>query len=121
MFTDPWSLDGGLNAYGSLGIHVAADGTIDNAWPAMPAYAAGLSSGMRIVAVNGRRFSTDDLKRVIAASKDTSGPIELIVENGSYFKTIQVNYRGGLRYPHLERVSGGNGDILADIAAPRVK
>ena len=26
MFTDPWALDGGLNAYGSLGIHVTADG-----------------------------------------------------------------------------------------------
>ena len=31
MFTDPWALDGGLNALGSLGIHVAADGTVDNA------------------------------------------------------------------------------------------
>jgi predicted metalloprotease with PDZ domain len=120
MFTEPWSLDGGLNAYGSLGIHVAADGTVDNAWPGLPAYASGLSSGMRIIAVNGRRFSTDELKRAIAASKGAQGPIELIVENGSYFRTIPVNYRGGLRYPHLERVSGGK-DLLAEIAAPRVK
>jgi predicted metalloprotease with PDZ domain len=120
MFTDPWALDGGLNAFGSLGIHVAGDGTVDNAWPGLPAYAAGLSNGMRIVAVNGRRFSTDDLRRAIAASKDTQGPIELIVENGSYFRTLQINYHGGLRYPHLERVSGGQ-DLLAAIAAPRVK
>src|SRR5204863_159876 len=68
MFTDPWALDGGLNAYGSLGIHVGSDGTIDNAWPSRPAYAAGISNGMKIIAVNGRRFSTDELKRALAAS-----------------------------------------------------
>ena len=121
MFTEPWTLDGGLNAYGSLGVHVGSDGTIDNAWPAMPAYAAGVSSGMKIIAVNGRRFSTDDLKRAIAASKTATGPLELIVENGSYFKTVKVEYHGGLRYPHLERVATGGTDILADIAAPRAK
>ena len=121
MFTDPWSLDGGLNAYGSLGVHVTADGTVDNAWPSTPAYAAGVSNGMRIVAVNGRRFSTDELKRAIAATKVASAaPLELILENGSYFKTVRVDYHGGLRYPHLERVDG-KPDVLADIAAPRVK
>ena len=29
--------------------------------------------------------------------------MELIVENGGYFKTVKVDYHGGLRYPHLER------------------
>ena len=119
MFTDPWSLDGGLNAYASLGAHVAADGTVDNAWPSRPAYTAGLSNGMRIIAVNGRRFSTDELKRAIAGS--TAAPIELIVENGSYFRTLTLDYKGGLRYPHLERVPGASADLLAEIAAPRVK
>ena len=37
MFSDPWALDGGLNALASLGIHVTADGTVDNAWPGAPA------------------------------------------------------------------------------------
>src|SRR5262245_24343231 len=120
IFTDPWSLDGGLNAYGSLGIHVGSDGMVDNAWPGRPAYAAGISNGMKIVAVNGRRFSNDELKRAIRASKDAADPLELIVENGSYFRTIKVDYHGGLRYPHLERVSA-SADVLAEIAAPRVK
>ena len=56
IFTDPWALDGGLNAYGSLGMHVGADGTVDDAWPGRPGYEAGISNGMKIVAVNGRRF-----------------------------------------------------------------
>jgi predicted metalloprotease with PDZ domain len=119
MFTDPWSVDGGLNAYASLGIHVSSDGTVDNAWPSKAAYTSGLSNGMRLIAVNGRRFSIDELKRAIAASKDATEPIELIVENGSYIRTVKVDYHGGLRYPHLERV--GNVDVLAEIAAPRVK
>jgi predicted metalloprotease with PDZ domain len=120
IFTDPWSLDGGVNALGSLGIHVTADGTVDNAWPDRPAYTGGLSNGMKIVAVNGRRFSSDEFKRAIAASKTATTPLELIVENGSYFKTVKIDYHGGLRYPHLERVAGKD-DVLTQIAAPRVR
>jgi predicted metalloprotease with PDZ domain len=120
MFTDPWALDGGLNALGSLGIHVAADGTVDNAWPGFPAYKAGISSGMKIVAVNGRRFSIDDLRRTIGASKETQAPMTFIIENGSYFTVATVDYHGGLRYPHVERVAGTE-DVLTRIAAPRVK
>jgi predicted metalloprotease with PDZ domain len=120
MFTDPWSLDGGLNALGSLGIHVTTDGTVDNAWPGLPAFAAGVSNGMKIVAVNGRRFSNDELKRAIAGTKTAATPMELIVENGSYFKTVRIDYHGGLRYPHFERVAGKE-DGLTPIAAARVK
>jgi predicted metalloprotease with PDZ domain len=120
MFTDPWSLDGGVNALASLGLHVTAEGTVDNAWPGLPAYTAGVSNGMRIVAVNGRRFSSDEFTRALAASRTATTPLELIVENGSYFKTVAVDYHGGLRYPHLERAAGKE-DVLTQIAAPRVK
>jgi len=75
---------------------------------------------MKIVAVNGRRFSVDELKRAIEASKDAKTPLSLIVENGSYFTVAQVDYHGGARYPHLERVAGAS-DVLTTIAAPRQK
>jgi predicted metalloprotease with PDZ domain len=120
VFTDPWALDGSLNAYGSIGIHVTSDGTVDDAWPGRPAYAAGVSNGMKIIAVNGRRFSVDALKRAIAGSKDTKTPLELIVDNAGYFKVVSVDYDGGLRYPHLERVAGTN-DLLTSIATPRTR
>jgi len=120
MFTDPWALDGGLNAFASLGIHVTADGAVDDAWPGAPAYTAGVSSGMKIVAVNGRKFSIDELKRAISGSKSTTSPLEFIVENGGYFKVVSVNYHDGLRYPHLEPVAG-KADMLTTIAAARVK
>src|SRR5262249_470093 len=106
IFTDPWALDGSLNAYGSLGIHIMSDGTVDDAWQGRPAYAAGISNGMKIVAVNGRRFSVDELKRAIIGSKDSKIPMEFIVDNAGYFKVVRVDYHGGLRYPHLERVVG---------------
>lgn len=120
MFTDPWALDGSLNAYGSLGIHVAADGTVDDGWLGLPAYAAGIANGMKIVAVNGRRFSVDELKRAIAGSKDAKTPMEFIVDNAGYFKVVSVDYHGGLRYPHLERMVGAI-DLLATIAARRTQ
>ena len=74
MFTDPWSLDGSVNALGSLGIHVTADGMVDDGWPGAPAYAAGISNGMKIVAVNGRRFSADELRRAIAGVEQAGRP-----------------------------------------------
>jgi predicted metalloprotease with PDZ domain len=120
IFTDPWALDGSLNAYGSLGMHVAVDGTVDNAWPTRPAYAAGISNGMKIVAVNGRKFSVDELRRALVASKDSTKPLEFIVDNAGYFKVVGVEYHGGLRYPHLEHASGAN-DVLTSIAAPRTR
>jgi len=72
-----------------------------------------------LVAVNGRRFSIDELKRVIAGSKSATGPTEFIIENGSYMSVVKVDYHGGARYPHLERASGD--DVLTSIAAARVK
>jgi predicted metalloprotease with PDZ domain len=118
VFTDPWALDGSLNAYGSVGIHVTSDGTVDDAWPGLSAYAAGISNGMKIVAVNGRRFSVDQLKRALAGSTDTKTPLELIVDNAGYFKVVRVDYHAGLRYPHLDHVASTN-DVLTTIAAPR--
>ncbi|MEO5897140.1 MAG: M61 family peptidase [Vicinamibacterales bacterium] len=120
IFTDPWALDGSLNAYGSLGIHVMSDGAVDDAWQGRPAYAAGISNGMKIVAVNGRRFSVDELKRAIAGSKDATTPLEFIVDNAGYFKVVSVDYHGGLRYPHLERVVDAN-DVLTTITARRTQ
>jgi predicted metalloprotease with PDZ domain len=119
MFTDPWALDGSVNAYGSLGVHVGADGTVDDAWPGRPAFTAGLGNGMKIVAVNGRRFSSDVLLRALEASKTSTTPMEFIVDNASHFTTVRIDYHGGLRYPHLERTPG-NADLLAAIAAKRV-
>ena len=42
----------------------------------------------------------------LVASRIQPKPLEFIVDNGGYFKVVGVEYRGGLRYPHLEHSSG---------------
>jgi predicted metalloprotease with PDZ domain len=119
MFSDPVSAEGGVNALGSLGIAVTSDGTVTSAWPGRAAYLGGISNGMKIFAVNGRRFSSDEFKRALARSKTAPDPLVFIVENASYFTTVTLDYHDGLRYPHLERIEGRD-DVLTTIAAPRV-
>ena len=53
----------------SIGLRVSGDGTVIDAIPGMPAFEAGISPYFRIVAVNGKQFSTDELKRAVRESK----------------------------------------------------
>ncbi len=83
-----------------------------------PAFNAGLAPGMKVVAINGDQFSADALKDAITAAHAAGAnarPIELLVKNQSVYRTVKVDYRDGLRYPHLERIDG-TPDRLADIA-----
>ena len=67
---------------------------------------AGLTPGARIVAVNGRAYSTARLRDAVKASSKTTTPMTLIVQNGEFFTTASIDYHGGERYPHLERTTG---------------
>jgi predicted metalloprotease with PDZ domain len=84
--------------------------------PGSPAAQTGIAPEMKLVAVNGRRWTPDVLREAIRAAKGGSEPIELLVENDEYFHTYRIDYHGGERYPHLERVAG-KPDLLTDIAA----
>ncbi|HKN74289.1 MAG TPA: hypothetical protein VJW94_03855 [Candidatus Acidoferrum sp.] len=75
---------------------------------------AGIAPGMKLIAVNGRRWSPDDLHAAIRQAKNGVEPIELLIENEDFFQTYRVDYHGGDRYPHLERISG-KPDLLGDI------
>ena len=99
----------------SLGLLVG-EGKVLDVVPGSPAAKAGLAPGMKLIAVNGQTFSADDLKLAVADSK-TTGTIELIAESGKFVKTHTVSYKGGARYPALERPSGG-ADLLAEIIKP---
>jgi predicted metalloprotease with PDZ domain len=101
----------------SLGLVVKPDGTIEDAIPGMPANQAGLSPYMKIVGVSGQQFSVEDLKRAIQESKASSAPISVIVSNTGKIETHEINYRDGLRSPHLERVDGVT-DYLGEILKP---
>ena len=70
------------------------------------------------MAVNGRAASPQVLADAVTAAKDPAAPVELMVRRGDRFRTIRLDYTGGLRYPHLERIPGAP-DRLGDILAPR--
>ncbi len=81
------------------------------------AFRAGLAANSSIVAVNNRAYKGEVLKAAVKAAKDGKAPIVLLVKQGSNYRTISLDYHGGLRYPHLERIAGSK-DRLATILKP---
>jgi predicted metalloprotease with PDZ domain len=98
----------------SLGMIVSKEGMLVDVIPGLPAYAAGAGPGMKLIGVNGRKYSKDVMRTALHASLTSQQPIALLVENGEYFSTLQVNYHGGNRYPHLVR-NEGQADLLGEI------
>jgi predicted metalloprotease with PDZ domain len=94
-------------------------GVVVNVDPGLPADKAGLAPGMKVIGVNGKKFSPNRLRDAIADSV-TKKKIELLIEDGEDFRTMIVNYADGLRYLELERVPT-KPDILGDILKPREK
>ncbi len=86
--------------------------------PGSPADRAGLAPGMRLIAVDGRKWTPDVLRDAIRRSKTTKEPVALLAENGDYFRTYAIDYHGGERYPHLQPIEGKT-DVLAEISRMR--
>ena len=111
---------GGVDAWYSLGMHIAGSGAIGDVLFYSPAYKADLGPGMKIVAVNGRQYTASLMHDAIRDSKVSQTPMELIVENTGYYRVVKIDYHGGELYPHLERASG-TPDVLEQILQPMVK
>jgi predicted metalloprotease with PDZ domain len=102
----------------SIGLKVGTDGTVTDAIVGSPAFEAGVSSGMKVIGVNGRVYSHDLLVDAIKAAKDTSQPVTLLVVVDDYFRTCTINYHGGDKFPHLVRVAD-KPDYLDELIKPR--
>ncbi|OLB22980.1 MAG: hypothetical protein AUH15_04675 [Acidobacteriales bacterium 13_2_20CM_55_8] len=107
-----------IDASYSIGLYLRDDGSLVDTIEGMTAAAAGIGPGMRVVAVNGRRFTADVLRDALKAGKSSSQPLELLVENTDYYKTYKLDYHGGEKYPHLVR-DDSKPDMLSDIIKPR--
>jgi predicted metalloprotease with PDZ domain len=103
-------------ATASVGILLQKDGTIYDVVPGTPAYDAGLGPSMKVVAVDSRPYSPEALTESIA--HPPNGKISLIVSNFDTVQTREIQYAGGVRNPHLERIPGSH-DYLSEILAPR--
>lgn len=101
----------------SLGFTVGEDGKFIDVLVGSPAYDAGIGPGMSLVAVNGRKWSPEVLHAAIKSAQQNTSPIELLAENGQFFKTYSLAYHGGEKNPHLERVSE-KPDVLGDVVKP---
>ena len=102
----------------SVGLSVDKDGEIKDVLWNGPAFKAGLAPGSRIIAVNEVAFDVDRLKSAIKAAQHATEPISLIVREGERFRTLRLDYHGGLRYPHLER-DPNQPDLLGGIFATK--
>jgi len=119
LFAAQEGLSRGVNLLDSLGLLLGIEGAVSDVVPERAAARAGLAPGMKVIAVNGRRYSPDGLKSAVANTK-AGGKLELLVESGDFFKTHAIDYAGGARYPRLEKIEKQD-DLLADIVKPRGK
>ena len=103
-----------VNAHYSVGLVAGSDGVIQDTVEGMVAAKAGIGPGMKIVAVNGRRFSPEVWRDAMQAAKTSPSPIELMVENTDYFRVVKLDYHGGEKYPHLVR-DESKPDLLTEI------
>jgi predicted metalloprotease with PDZ domain len=103
-----------INAEYSAGLLMKDDGTVVDAVHGSPAALVGIGPSMKVVAVNGRAFSAEVWHDALKAGKNSSAPLDLLVENAEYYSTFRVNYHGGEQYPHLER-DNGKPDVLSEI------
>jgi predicted metalloprotease with PDZ domain len=87
----------------SLGIVIASDGRLTDVQWEGPAYEKGLTVGNQIIAVNGIAYSAERLKDALKDKAKTAGPIDLLMRDGDRYRTVSIEYHGGLRYPHLQR------------------
>jgi predicted metalloprotease with PDZ domain len=104
----------------SLGFTVSQDGKIDDVIVGSPAYQSGIGPGMKLAAVNGRKWTPAVLHAALKAAQGTVAPIELLLENAQFFQTYSISYHEGEKNPHLERVSG-QPDLLSTLLTSLTK
>ena len=103
----------------SLGFLVADEGAlISDVIPGSPADAAGVSPGSTLVALDGRKWSKDLLHDSLREPRASGGRTTLLLERDDVFRSFDLAYEGGERYPQLQR-NERIPDLLSEIAHPR--
>lgn len=101
----------------SIGLTVGTSGTIQEVIWEYPGFHAGLTAGSQVLAVNGRVFATEELTHAVAETAN-GRPVDLVIQRAGETRTVTIDYLGGHRYPHLERIQGSRAR-LDEIYAPR--
>ena len=96
----------GFTVGGQSGPNAGPAGAIMEVVWDSPAFKAGITPDMQLQAINDQAFSVANLRHAIVAAEKGNGPIKLLLKRDDQFITVTLDYHGGLRYPHLERVEG---------------
>lgn len=113
-----------LNAWYSLGLRVAGDGTIADVRWGGPADKARVAPVEKIIGVNGHVYSGDALRDAIKKARTDTAPIHLILQSESNLKMADIDYHEGEKFPSLERVDGTPAyldDITKSLTTPPAK
>lgn len=102
----------------SIGLRINGEGkVVETIWNS-PAFKAGVAKDMQVLAIDGLAYSAERLKRAITGSQSNKQTLALLIRQGEQYSTLTLDYQGGLRYPHLQRIPVTH-DHLSEILAPR--
>ncbi len=101
----------------SIGLAASTDGNVSDVLRGGPSDKAGLVPGMKIILIDSQPWSPEGLIRSVAGSEKKSDPIRLRAEMLGVSQEFAIDYHGGLRYPHLERIQNRH-DHLVPIFEP---
>lgn len=88
----------------SLGFYVGREGDIETVVWNGPAFKASITPQMHLEAVNDQKYTPELLRETILAAEKNQQPIKLLLKRGDEYRTVSIDYHGGMRYSHLERV-----------------
>ncbi|WP_174275133.1 M61 family metallopeptidase [Sphingomonas bacterium] len=95
----------------SLGVAIGKDGAATGVMWDGVAFNQGITIGTIFVAIDGRAYSDDGMRAAITAAAKSKTPIKLLIKQGDLYRTIEIAYYGGLRYPRLVKVAKGDGSL----------
>lgn len=97
----------GLSLAYSLGLSLASSGRItDVLWDSI-AFDKGIVGGSEIIAIDGKAYSHNLMQDTITNAKSAKKPFTLLIKRGDLYNSYEMEYYGGLRFPHLEPKSEG--------------
>ncbi len=88
----------GLTYWYSLGINITGKGQITDVREGSPAWQAGLSPGVTILAVDGQEWDPDALEYAVKTGQHSSAGIVFIANNNGGVGSYTLNYHGGIRF-----------------------
>lgn len=102
----------------SLGLTVDKDGALTDVLPGSPAAKGGLVPGMKVLGIGGRVYSKEHLDGALRTSAASPDALEVVVKFGEEIRVLHIDYHGGPRYPHLERIAA-RPDVLDEVLKAR--